>query len=94
MRAPWEFRGRRRRAAPLVGFCLRRRRGLTGDHLDDLGADVVGAFFHHVLDDPRAHRAAVGARIVQHMMEKGAENISPEIVALITGGAAAPKEGG
>jgi len=39
-------------------------------------------------------RAAVGARIVQHMMEKGAENIRPEIVALITGGAAAPKEGG
>jgi limonene 1,2-monooxygenase len=39
-------------------------------------------------------RAAVGARIVQHMMEKGAENIRPEIVALITGGAAPPKEGG
>ena len=38
-------------------------------------------------------RAAVGARIVQHMMEKGAENIRPEIVALITGGAAPPKEG-
>jgi len=38
-------------------------------------------------------RAAVGARIVQHMMEKGAENIRPEIVALITGGAAQPKEG-
>ncbi len=39
-------------------------------------------------------RAAVGARIVSHMMEKGAENIRPEIVALITGAAAAPKEGG
>jgi limonene 1,2-monooxygenase len=30
-------------------------------------------------------RAAVGARIVQHIQEKGAENIRPEIVALITG---------
>jgi limonene 1,2-monooxygenase len=39
-------------------------------------------------------RAAVGARIVSHMMEKGAENIRPEIVALITGGAEPPKEGG
>jgi limonene 1,2-monooxygenase len=39
-------------------------------------------------------RAAVGARIVQHMMEKGAENIRPEIIALITGGAPPPKEGG
>jgi len=37
-------------------------------------------------------RNAVGARIVQHMMEKGAENIRPEIVELITGGGAAPKE--
>jgi len=35
-------------------------------------------------------RGAVGARIVQHMMEKGADNIRPEIVALITG-AAPPK---
>jgi limonene 1,2-monooxygenase len=35
-------------------------------------------------------RGAVGARIVQHMMEKGTENIRPEIVALITGAAAAP----
>jgi limonene 1,2-monooxygenase len=35
-------------------------------------------------------RGAVGARIVQHMMEKGSENIRPEIVALITG-AAPPK---
>ena len=35
-------------------------------------------------------RGAVGARIVQHMMEKGSENIRPEIVALITGGAAPP----
>jgi limonene 1,2-monooxygenase len=35
-------------------------------------------------------RGAVGARIVQHMMEKGAENIRPEIVALITGAAATP----
>ncbi len=39
-------------------------------------------------------RAAVGARIVSHMMEKGAENIRPEIVALITGAAAPPKDGG
>jgi limonene 1,2-monooxygenase len=30
-------------------------------------------------------RAAVGARIVQHIQEKGTENIRPEIVALITG---------
>lgn len=30
-------------------------------------------------------RAAVGARIVQHMQEKGADNIRPEIVAMITG---------
>jgi limonene 1,2-monooxygenase len=30
-------------------------------------------------------RAAVGARIVQHMMEKGSDDIRPEIVALITG---------
>ncbi|MET3528629.1 LLM class flavin-dependent oxidoreductase [Phenylobacterium koreense] len=30
-------------------------------------------------------RAAVGARIVSHMMEKGAENIRPEIVAMIQG---------
>lgn len=30
-------------------------------------------------------RAAVGARIVQHMMEKGADNISPMIVEAITG---------
>ena len=37
-------------------------------------------------------RGAVGARIVQHMMEKGADNIRPEIVALITG-AAPPKAG-
>jgi len=36
-------------------------------------------------------RGAVGARIVQHMMEKGADNISPQIVELITGAAAAPK---
>jgi limonene 1,2-monooxygenase len=36
-------------------------------------------------------RGAVGARIVQHMMEKGSENIRPEIVALITGAAAPPK---
>ena len=39
-------------------------------------------------------RGAVGARIVQHMLEKGAENIRPEIVALITGAAAPPKDGG
>jgi limonene 1,2-monooxygenase len=38
-------------------------------------------------------RGAVGARIVQHMMEKGPENIRPEIVALITGAAAAPGDG-
>lgn len=36
-------------------------------------------------------RMAVGARIVQHMMEKGADNIRPEIVELITGQAAPPK---
>lgn len=30
-------------------------------------------------------RAAVGARIVQHIQEKGTENIRPEIVALIAG---------
>lgn len=35
-------------------------------------------------------RGAVGARIVQHMMEKGAGNIRPEIVTLITGAAAPP----
>ena len=34
-------------------------------------------------------QAAVGARIVQHMMEKGTENIRPEIVDMIKGGAAA-----
>jgi limonene 1,2-monooxygenase len=39
-------------------------------------------------------RGAVGARIVQHMMEKGSENIRPEFVALITGAAAPPKDGG
>jgi limonene 1,2-monooxygenase len=37
-------------------------------------------------------RGAVGARIVQHMMEKGADNIRPEIVELITGAAAPPKQ--
>lgn len=37
-------------------------------------------------------RAAVGARIVSHMMEKGAENIRPEIVAMIQGAAQPPKE--
>ncbi|MDE2488733.1 MAG: LLM class flavin-dependent oxidoreductase, partial [Alphaproteobacteria bacterium] len=36
-------------------------------------------------------RAAVGARIVQHIQEKGTENIRPEIVALITGQAAPEK---
>jgi limonene 1,2-monooxygenase len=36
-------------------------------------------------------RGAVGARIVQHMMEKGTENIRPEIVALVQGAAAPPK---
>ncbi len=36
-------------------------------------------------------RGAVGARIVQHMMEKGAANISPQIVELITGAAAPAK---
>jgi limonene 1,2-monooxygenase len=35
-------------------------------------------------------QAAVGARIVQHMMEKGADNIRPEIVEMIQG-QAAPK---
>jgi len=37
-------------------------------------------------------RGAVGARIVQHMMEKGADNIRPEIVALITGAAPSKAE--
>ncbi len=37
-------------------------------------------------------QAAVGARIVQHMMEKGSENIRPEIVEMITGGAKPPGE--
>ncbi|MDB5466184.1 MAG: luciferase-like protein [Phenylobacterium sp.] len=32
-------------------------------------------------------RQAVGARIIQHMMEKGADNIRPDIVAMITGAA-------
>jgi limonene 1,2-monooxygenase len=36
-------------------------------------------------------RGAVGARIVQHMMEKGADNIRPEIVEMIVGAAAPPK---
>jgi limonene 1,2-monooxygenase len=39
-------------------------------------------------------RGAVGARIVQHMMEKGTENIRPEIVALVQGAMAPPKEEG
>ena len=37
-------------------------------------------------------RGAVGARIVQHMMEKGVDNISPQIVELITGAAQAPPQ--
>lgn len=37
-------------------------------------------------------RAAVGARIVSHMMEKGADKIRPEIVAMIQGAAPAAKE--
>ncbi|WP_312165668.1 LLM class flavin-dependent oxidoreductase [Phenylobacterium sp.] len=37
-------------------------------------------------------RAAVGARIVSHMMEKGADNIRPEIVAMIQGAATPAKE--
>jgi limonene 1,2-monooxygenase len=37
-------------------------------------------------------RTAVGTRIIQHMMEKGSENISPQIVALINEAAAAPAE--
>ena len=36
-------------------------------------------------------RGAVGARIVQHMMEKGADNIRPEIVEMIVGAAQPPK---
>src|SRR5206468_12793331 len=36
-------------------------------------------------------RGAVRARIVQHMMEKGADNIRPEIVELIMGAAAPAK---
>ncbi|MBS0334340.1 MAG: LLM class flavin-dependent oxidoreductase [Proteobacteria bacterium] len=39
-------------------------------------------------------RGAVGARIVQHMMEKGAENIRPEIVALIQAAAETPPSEG
>jgi limonene 1,2-monooxygenase len=35
-------------------------------------------------------QAAVGARIVQHMMEKGADNIRPEIVEMIKGQAGTP----
>jgi limonene 1,2-monooxygenase len=35
-------------------------------------------------------QAAVGARIVQHMMEKGADNIRPEIVEMIQGQAPKP----
>ncbi|HQN52585.1 MAG TPA: LLM class flavin-dependent oxidoreductase, partial [Phenylobacterium sp.] len=30
-------------------------------------------------------QAAVGARIVQHMVEKGTDNIRPELVEMITG---------
>jgi limonene 1,2-monooxygenase len=37
-------------------------------------------------------RGAVGARIVQHMMEKGADNIRPEIVEMIVGAAQAQPE--
>jgi limonene 1,2-monooxygenase len=37
-------------------------------------------------------RAAVGARIVQHIQEKGTENIRPEIVALIAGQAPTPEK--
>jgi len=37
-------------------------------------------------------RAAVGARIVQHIQEKGTENIRPEIIALITGQPAPAKD--
>lgn len=37
-------------------------------------------------------RAAVGARIVSHMMEKGADKIRPEIVAMIQGAAPPAKE--
>ena len=47
-------------------------------------------------DFTTAVQAAVGARIVQHIQEKGTENIRPEILALISGGAPAPapkKEG-
>jgi len=36
-------------------------------------------------------RAAVGARIVQHIQEKGTENIRPEILALLTGEAPPPE---
>jgi limonene 1,2-monooxygenase len=36
-------------------------------------------------------RLAVGSRIVQHMAEKGSENIQPEIVAMITGAAPGAK---
>ena len=37
-------------------------------------------------------RGAVGTRIVQHMMEKGADNIRPEIVEMITAAMAPPKD--
>ena len=39
----------------------------------------------HKAEFTGAMQAAVGARIVQHMMEKGADNIRPEIVEMITG---------
>jgi len=37
-------------------------------------------------------QAAVGARIAQHMMEKGAENIRPELAAMIQGAMAGQKD--
>ncbi|MCI3134576.1 LLM class flavin-dependent oxidoreductase [Phenylobacterium aquaticum] len=37
-------------------------------------------------------QAAVGARIVQHMVEKGSENIRPELVQMITGQAPPAKD--
>ena len=43
----------------------------------------------HKAEFTGAMQAAVGARIVQHMMEKGADNIRPEIVEMIKGQAGA-----
>ena len=49
--------------------------------------DWVGS---HKVEFTGQMQAAVGARIVQHMMEKGADNIRPEIVEMIKGQAGTP----